>query len=535
MAGDTVRWGDTVVLGTVRGRPTLVYERRPRSVRAFVREGRRWSGREFVVHGRRRVTFAEHEGAVHRTAAEFVARGVGEGDRVALFAANCPEWPVAFFAALELGAIVVPCNGWWSAPEVAHAVALTRPRLVVADDRGAGRLPPGTPTVLVDQLREAGSRDGRALWAGAALEEDEDRPAMVLFTSGTTGLPKGVTLSHRSVVANVQNLLVLSRRLPHQLADDNPVTVTLTGLPLFHIGAIQLMLQPYVTGGRLVFPDGRFDPAEVLRLIEAERVDVWGAVPTMVERVLAHPDLAVRDVTSLRTVGLGGSSVTPRLLERIPAAFPGAARGASQVYGLSEAGGVLATGAPRDLVGRKGAVGRPVPVADLRIDEPDHDGIGEIVARTPAVMDGYWGESGDGAFTSDGWLRTGDLGRLDADGYLHVTGRKKDLVIRGGENIAPAHVEACLLRHPAVRETAVLGLPHPDLGEEVGAVVSLVPGDRPTEEDLARFLGALLAPFEVPTRWWLRHDDLPKSATGKVVKHRLRKDWPAGPRSGSGG
>ena len=254
------------------------------------------------------------------------------------------------------------------------------------------------------------------------------------------------------------------------------MSVTLTSLPLFHIGAIQLLLLPYVTGSKLVFPEGKFDAGEVLRLIESERINVWGAVPTMVERVLAHPDLASADVSSVRTVGLGGSAVSPNLLERVAAAFPNAFRGASQVYGLSEAGGVLASGAPKDLATHKGSVGRVVPVAEIRIDEPNADGIGEIVARSPAVMHGYWGQTDDSVFTDDGWLRSGDLGWVDDDGFVYVTGRLKDLIIRGGENIAPAHIESCLLQHPDVREAAVVGLPHRDLGEEVGAVVSLVAG-----------------------------------------------------------
>lgn len=517
------RWGATVIRATVQGHPTLVYEDRPHSVGAFLEESLRWGEREFIVQGSRRVTFADHEAAVRRAAAEMAARGVRAGDRVGIFAPNSPEWPVAFFAALELGAIAVPCNGWWSQPEVAHACTLTRPALIVADVRRAEQLPTGTPFILTDELRGIAD-DGLPQDNPPAPSITEDQPAVILFTSGTTGMPKGATLSHRSIIANVQSLLVMTRRLPHQLPDDHPVSVTLTSLPLFHIGAIQLLLLPYITGAKLVFPEGKFDAAEVLRLIEAERVNVWGAVPTMVERALAHPDLATRDVSSVRTVGLGGSVVSPRLLERAAAAFPNAVRGASQVYGLSEAGGVLASGAPKDLATHKGSVGRVVPVAEIRIDEPNSEGIGEILARTPALMDGYWGQPADPTITADGWLRTGDLGLLDADGFLYVTGRKKDLIIRGGENVAPAHIEACLLEHPDVREAAVVGLPHPDLGEQVGAVVSLVAGSSTTAEDLAAFLQPKLARFELPARWWLR-DELPKNDAGKVVKYRLRDDW----------
>jgi long-chain acyl-CoA synthetase len=524
MGGEAPRWGDSVVRTKVRGNPILVYERRVHSVGAFLREGRRWHDREFIVQGRRRVTFGDHETAVRRAASLFAARGIGAGDRVAIFAANSPEWPIAFFGALELGAIAVPCNGWWSESEVAHACQLVSPALIVADVRRSGRLPARSQVLPVDELR--GAVESHSSYPSPPEPAiDENQPAVILFTSGTTGFPKGATLSHRSIIANVHSLLVVSRRLPHQLADDHPVSVTLTSLPLFHIGAIQLLLLPFVTGAKLVFPEGKFDAGEALRLIEVERVNVWGAVPTMVERVLAHPDLAARDVSSVRTVILGGSPVSTNLLERVSAGFPNATRGVGQVYGLSEAGGVLSTGVAKELTTHKGSAGRIVPVAEIRIDEPDAQGIGEILARSPAVMDGYWGQAGDPILGADGWLRTGDLGRVDDDGFLYVTGRKKDMIIRGGENIAPAHIEACLLEHPDVREAAVVGLPHRELGEEVGAIVSLAPGARTIAGDLEAFLRPKLAHFEVPARWWLRDDDLPKNESGKLLKYQLREEW----------
>jgi long-chain acyl-CoA synthetase len=245
----------------------------------------------------------------------------------------------------------------------------------------------------------------------------------------------------------------------------------------------------------------------------------------MVERVLAHPDLATRDLTSVRGVLPGGAPVSADLLARVSAAFPNATRGVGQVYGLSEAGGVLSSGVAKDLATHPGSSGRIVPVAEIRIDDPDDVGNGEILARSPAVMDGYWGLPGDPVLTDDGWLHTGDLGRTDDDGYLYVTGRKKDMIIRGGENIAPAHIEACLLAHAGVREAAVVGLPHRELGEEVGAIVSLVPGAATLPEDLDAFLRPRLAYFEVPTRWWLRDDELPKNDSGKILKYRLREEW----------
>lgn len=503
----------------------LVYEHRIRSVRALLREGRRWSHRELIVHGHRRVTFAEHEAAAGRAADLFAARGVRPGDRVALFAANSAEWSVAFFAALELGAMAVPCNGWWSASEVAHACDATRPTLLVADADRIERVPDDIevlPLQLLTRALDDPSETPRT-GLGDVPEEDEDQPAAIVFTSGTTGFPKGATLSHRSLIANIHSLRVVSHGLPHQISDDQPPTVTMVSLPLFHIGAIQLLLMPFVSGGRLVFPKGRFDAAEVLDAVADEGVTMWSAVPTMVERVLAEPRSEKRNLTSLRTIVLGGAPVSSSLLERLSQAFPNARRGVGQAYGLTEAGGVLATGVAKST--RPGSSGRIVPVAEIRIDQPDDDGVGEIQARSPAVMDSYWGLPNDPVFTPDGWLRTGDLGRVDEDRFLFVTGRHKDMIIRGGENIAPAHIEACLLEHAEVREAAVVGLPHAELGEEVGAVV-VVPDGSPTDaEQLEALLRARLAHFEVPSRWWIRHDELPKSDTGKVLKQQLREDW----------
>ncbi len=217
--------------------------------------------------------------------------------------------------------------------------------------------------------------------------------------------------------------------------------------------------------------------------------------------------------------------MSTQLLDRVTAAFPNAKRGVGQTYGLSEAGGVISTGVAKDLSTHEGSVGRIVPVVEIRIDEPDENGIGEIMARGPAVMDGYWGLPDDPVLTPDGWLHTGDLGRVDDDGFLYVTGRKKDMIIRGGENIAPAHIEATLMDHPAVREAAVVGLPDDELGEEVGAIVVVAPGASTTPDELAAFVRPKLAHFEVPVRWWLRDDDLPKNDSGKVLKLQMRDEW----------
>lgn len=415
---------------------------------------------------------------------------------------------------------------------IAHAVALTAPRLVVCDEGTRGMLPASLP------VRQ--SVDVSVLRTWAAMTEPmppvpastEDDPALIVFTAGTTGAPKAVTLAHRSVISNLHGLLARAGRLPHQIDPGRPGAVVLQSGPLFHIGGLQSLLLAVVAGGTVVFLDGRFDPERVLDLIEAEGVTVWGGVPTMASRVLDHPSLPGRDLASVRSITLGGSRVPPELLDRMRAAFPRARRGMSTIYGMTESGGTVASAPGELMAGRPETSGPPGPVVDLRIDAPDESGTGEILVRTPAQMIGYWSAAAGGPVTAgadspitpEGWLRTGDLGCL-RDGLLYVTGRSKDIVIRGGENIAAAHVETVLTRHPDVLSAAVIGLPDADLGERVAAAVQVRPGSLTTAGDLAAFAACGLARFEVPADWLLLTEPLPVTAVGKTDKQALREQW----------
>jgi long-chain acyl-CoA synthetase len=354
----------------------------------------------------------------------------------------------------------------------------------------------------------------------------ENDPAVILFTAGTTTFPKGATLSHRSLVANTQTLLTIARKLPHQISNDNPSSVTLVGLPLFHIGAIQLILVPMVTGGEVVFFDGRFDAGRALELIESRRVTMFSGVPTMMRRILAHTDVAVRDLNSLRSVVLGGSPVDDALLAQVRDAFPNAKRGAGKTYGLTEAGGVVSTGIGAALDSHAGSAGRLAPVVEVTIADPDEHGCGEILVRSPASMDGYWAQPAENTIDADGWIHTGDVGRVDDERFLYVTGRAKDVIIRGGENVSAAQVEAILSQHPAVSNVAVVGLGDPDLGEVVGAAITPADSVPPRVEELETFAREHLAHFAVPTRWWIRTEALPMNEAGKILKSRIRESWP---------
>jgi|tagenome__1003787_1003787.scaffolds.fasta_scaffold20989882_6 long-chain acyl-CoA synthetase len=510
-------WGRKVTVGVVDGHPCRLYADRAHSVAEFLLTARRWGDRELLVQGSRRLTSAEHEAAVARVAAGLRDRGIGPGDRVALVGFNSIEWLVAFWAVQATGGTAVLGNAWWSDDELSVALDQADPTLVITD-RNQRR-----PALSMSGLRAVVDRveDRMPL---VLAPPDEDALSIIMFSSGTTGAPKGVLMSHRAVVANIHNLLVLTGRLPDELSDDHPGTVSMLSVPLFHLAGVQVGCNTLLSGGRLVFLEGKFDPAEVLRLIETERVRVWGSIPTMVTRVLDHPDFAVRDVSSVSSVPMGGSAVSPELRERVAAAFPGVKSRVGSLYGLTEAGGVLAAGSGKDVAERPGCVGRALPVVELRILNPDADGIGEIQARTPTSTGGYLGEKGAIA-DPDGWIGSGDLGRIDEDGWLYVTGRSKDVIIRGGENVGAVHVEERLLTHPDVLEAAVVALPHADLGEEVAAAVVLRPDAGARIADLEAHARHGLARYEVPTAWWVRASSLPLNASGKVLRREVRREW----------
>jgi long-chain acyl-CoA synthetase len=512
-------WGRTVESASVHGHPCLVYAERPKAVRDFLLTARRWRDRELVVQGNRRLSVAEHEAAVARVARHLASMGIAPGGRVVLLGFNSIEWMVSFWAVQALGAVAVLGNAWWTAEEADGALRLADPDLVVTDRSVSW------PALGWDEIR-AQVDDVQSVVDLPDCPIDEDSLGIIMFSSGTTGAPKGVLMSQRSVVANIHNLLVLTGRLPDELADDHPGTVSMLSVPLFHLAGVQVCCSTLLSGGRLVFLEGKFDPGQVLRLIGSERVRSWGSIPTMVSRVLDHPDFARTDTSSVTSIPMGGAAISAELRERIAASFAGVKSRVGSLYGLTEAGGVLAAGSGKDVTDRPGSVGRALPVVELRISSPDADGVGEIQARTPTATGGYLGEAG-GVTDEHGWITTGDLGRIDHDGWLYVTGRLKDVIIRGGENIASAHVEHALLGHPDVQEAAVVALPHPPLGVEVGAAVGLRPDSTVSTAERLEHVSRSLASFERPSKWWRREQVLPTNATGKTRRREVREEWHA--------
>ncbi|WP_036472430.1 class I adenylate-forming enzyme family protein [Mycobacterium triplex] len=516
------RWGSEVTQ-TSDGRR---YVHRPRCVADLTIDLARWGDRVVLVAGERRITFADHLADIDEVAGELRRRGLGPGKRIVILASNSPEWVTALWAIAKIGATAVFANMWWSDTDLADTLDRVQPALVVVDDDYADRpalqrwplLTISTVRVLVD-AQPSGPPEPPYLPA-------ESDPAAIFFTSGTEGMPKGVVLSQGAVVANIQNVLVRTRRLPDQLPDDHRATVSLMCLPLFHVGGFQTLISAQLSGGRVLFLDGHFDAEKVLSLIQRERATFFGAVPTMIARVLDCPRLDQYDTSSVVSVAMGGSLVVPELAEKITRGLPSARRSISSIYGQTESGGSLTAAGGTELLERPGCVGRPLPTTEIRIANPDGDGVGEVLAKAPTLMSGFLDEDqAANPIDAEGWLHTGDLGRVDADGYVYIVGRLRDIIIRGGENIAPGHVEDRLLQYPGVRDVAVVGLPHPSLGEEVGAAVVFRPDVAIDVRDIRDFAAATLAHFEVPSRWWISTEPLPLNSTGKVAKREIVDRW----------
>lgn len=480
-----------------------------------------------------RWTYRELNEAAARLANGLADLGVVPGDRVALLGRNSVEWVVAYFAAAKAGAILVPVSYWYKPAELAHVLADSGARLLIAsadhaDVVGAAREGLSSLERVVWIGGEASGDDAGYAWliAGSSDEEPERKiaegdPHVILYTSGTTGFPKGAVLSHRAHVLHAATWASETRAE----RDD----VYLCTYPLFHTGGTDCGILPPLYVGATVVVLPWPDADAIVDAIERHRVTAFRAVPTIWKRLVARDDLERRDLSSLRRVIAGSDAMPAELIAEIRRRFPQAAY--LQNYGLTEAGPVLTYLRPEDPPSAYGSNGLPHPQAEVRIVGPDDEPlptgvVGEIVARTEHLMNGYWNLPERTAETlRGGWLHTGDLGYLDESGYLWVTGRQKDVIITGSEHVYPSEVEAVLRLHPAVDEVAVIGVPDAQWGESVCAVVIPAPGATPTAEELIAFVRARLADFKRP-RYVVFTDELPRTGpTRKVQKVALRERY----------
>lgn len=542
----------------IRGVPTRTWKNAPPNLALLIAFSRSHGAREFVIHEDERVTYDAHFRAVAHLAHKLAEVGVGKGDRVAFAMRNLPEWTAIFFAVASIGAVAVPLNAWWSAGELSYGISDSGAKLLILDgdryDRFKGELPALTGLERVFVTRPKGAIEAPAESFDALLPQPNDWAALpeiglhpaaatiapeddvvIFYTSGTTGAPKGALGTHRNMATNIYSSAYCNARAMLRRGEMPPAApvpkVGLLVIPLFHVTACSASLMGTVASGGTIVLMRRWDAGEALKLIERERVQLTGGVPTIAWQLLEHPDRDKYDLSCLEAIQYGGAPAAPELVRRIEAEF-GAAPGSG--WGMTETMATVTQHTGEDYLNRPDSCGPPVPVAELKIMSVDGaqelpiGEVGELWARGPMIVKGYWNKPEATAETFvDGWVRTGDLARLDEEGFCYIVDRAKDIVIRGGENIYSIEVENVLYAHPAVTDAALVGVPHRTLGEVPAAVVHLCPGCEASEAELQDWVGRHLAAFKVPSAIRFVDSVLPRNANGKILKGELRKMFPA--------
>jgi acyl-CoA synthetase (AMP-forming)/AMP-acid ligase II len=550
---------------TVRGVPIRVFESAPPSMRFVWELARGYGDRDYVVYEDERYTYAEADAIVRSLADRLsTVHGVGRGDRVALAMRNYPEWVFGYWAIVSLGAACVGINAWWTSEELAYGLKDSAPKVLIADTERVERVLP-----LLDELRESGPLhlmtvryDGdlpsdASRWEdvvdpatapddlpAAGIDPDDD--ACIFYTSGTTGFPKGAQLTHRGSVHNLLDLAFMASVAGlaakkagtepesgdadgegDRDADGDGQNVFMAPTPLFHVTANNCLLHPAtISGSRLVLTY-KWDAGRALELIEREGVTTFSGVPTMSREMLMHPDWDKRDTSTLAGMGGGGAPLQPDLVDKIDKSLAGGEP--STGYGLTETHGIVTANSGALYVAKPASCGRVVPCLDAKlIDDAGNDvtdgGVGELCVRGAVVIKGYLNRpEATAEAIPEGWFRTGDIARIDEDGYVFIVDRAKDMVLRGGENIFCTEVETAVYHHPAVAEAAVFGVPDDRLGEIVGVAIVLAPGAELTENELVEYLSEHLAKYKIPERVWFLDEALPRNANGKFVKRELRE------------
>jgi len=544
-----------VVVEDVLGSPTKVYKERMRSLRQVFELGTaRGDDQVHLVYGDRRYGFGTYGRICNGVAASLVERHqLAKGDRVAVLSANNPEWTFSFWATVNLGGILVGLNGWWKADEIIYGLQDSGSRILVADKGRFERVrdlldqvPSLEAVYLVDADPADYGDDPRLKRFDELLQEssevpsveiDEDDYAVIFYTSGTTGRPKGAISSHRSMIANLQNTMF--NAVAGAMAGGGAVlgeggasaqTASLLTSPLFHVsGCHSGIVVGMLAGIKAVMPVGKVEPEKSFHLIQDEQISVVATVPTLVWRMVEHPDRHSYDLSSVRSVAYGGSPSAGELQRRVQETFPNVGVGLGNAYGLTESSSVATLISGQDFIDRPDSVGRPMPVVDVKVVDDKGNEVptgqtGEVWIKGSIIMPGYWGkpEATAEAITPDRWLRSGDIGRLDEEGFLYITDRAKDMIIRGGENIYCVEIENRLVEHPAIAEAAIIGVPHETLGEEVKAVIRVEPGESITADEAKAWVAETLANFKVPTYVDIVEENLPRNASGKLLKNVLR-------------
>jgi long-chain acyl-CoA synthetase len=540
----------------IRGQILRVWKNSPPTLRDLFSAGRALGGKTFLVHEQERVTFEGFSRAALAIAEALIADGVRKGDRVALIMRNLPEWPAAFFGIALTGAIVTPLNAWWTGPELEYGLVDSAAKAAIVDAERLERLSehlhncPALQRVYVAREDEETAhplvRSLEAVigtpdrWSALSdrnlpavpLEPEDD--ATIFYTSGTTGKPKGALGTHRNLLTSIgaggysaARSYLRRGEMPPAPDPDAPQRSTLIAIPFFHATGCHAMLCPSLAMGAKLVMIRKWDPEIAMQLIEREGVTNAGGVPTIAWQLIEHPARAKYDLSTLDAVTYGGAPSAPELVRKIKEVFPNSQPGNG--WGMTETSATVTAHMGEDYLNRPDSCGPPVPICDLKITDPDGrilppGQIGELWAKGPNIVKAYWNKPEATAQTFvDGWVRTGDLARLDEEGFCFIIDRAKDMLIRGGENIYCVEVENALYEHPDVMDAAIVGIPHRTLGEEPGAVVTLKPGGTATETELRGFVAERLAAFKVPVRILFWPETLPRNANGKILKSELKR------------
>ncbi len=536
----------------IEGVPTRVWKNALPNLAALAESTKMFGDREFVVFDDERVTYSAWYKAIATLGAALQEMGVGKGDRVALAMRNLPEWPVAFFAGAVIGAIVVPLNAWWTGEELAFGMADSGAAVLICDAERWERMAlhkaemPDLQHVLVTRGgSKALAEPARALEDVIGNPKDyadlpdrslpdvainPDDAVTIFYTSGTTGKPKGALGSHRNLLTNGLTTAysgaatILRRGAP---LPEPTIRAGLVVVPMFHVTACSASMIPTIQAGHKIVFMHKWDTVKAFEIIEREKINATGGVPFIAWQLIEHPDREKYDLSSIDSISYGGAPSAPELVAKIYeifGAYPG------NGWGMTETMATVTSHTSEDYLNRPDSCGPPVPVSDLKIMSEDGvtelpiGEVGELWARGPQIVKGYWNRPEATAETFvDGWVRTGDLAKLDEEGFCFIVDRAKDMIIRGGENIYSSEVENILYEHPAVTDAALVGIAHPTLGEEPAAVVHLAPGTTATEDELRAWVGERLAKFKVPVRIVFTTGTLPRNANGKILKRELRE------------
>lgn len=530
----------------VLGQEYEVFKNRFKSLRELVAYTENFKEREFLVLDNRRYTFKNFIDLV-AALSETLKKdfSIKKGDRVAIYAANSPEWVISFFAIVSIGAIMTAYNGRWSVEETLYGISHSTPKLIIGDTKRLERiknedLPKDLKIVNLEE-------QFHAMTVGApdielpTDELNEDDPCLILYTSGTTGRSKGATLSHRGLVGFVQTQLcygmirVKTAELNgHQIPGRPEQSISLGTSPLFHVSGLHgVVLMNISTGGKIIYRPGRFDSTDILETIEREKATQFSALGNTGNQLANHPDIKKYDLSSILNVGFGGAPASPSIQNLMRETFPNAASSIGMGYGSSETCAVVSNIGGAEFQARPESCGKPIIGAEVEIrDEagnvlpPNKEG--EIHSRSAYTMLGYWNdnEATEQTIKPGRWLATGDIGHLDDEGYLYINSRARDMILKNAENIYPTEIEYRLDSHPDIAESAVMGADHPEMGQEVMAVVVPKSPDVTLEtEELKVFLSEFLADYKIPTIWQIHETPLPRNPAGKILKIKLYEQY----------